>query len=255
MKRLLPLLFATTIAASTDAQVSIGNRLGWSISHLESDDSKTQELLEKDKTTLLGMSMGLIVESKIKPYIAAQMEFGLTQKGHQIKEAKQDGYSRLRLNYGEAQFLAKGIIGKGPTKLNVLAGVSFGRGLVGIERTTNKAVEDSTMVINQGDTTYSYTFFLDEESDLRDFDDGVENLNRVEWSFVGGLGASFELGRSRVFVEGRYVHGLTSINNPAKDGITPPDVFTRSILIQFGYLVQLGEPKQDTPTKPEAPQY
>jgi len=255
VNRLLPLLFAVTVAASTDAQVSIGNRLGWSISHLESDDAATQEQLETNKTTLLGMSMGLLVESRIKPFIAAQLEFGLTQKGHQINEAKQDGYSRLRLNYGEGQFLAKGIIGKGPTKLNVLAGVSFGRGLIGIERTTNKAVEDSTMNINQGDTTYTYTYFLDEESDLRDFDDGVENLNRVEWSFVGGLGASFDLGRSRVFVEGRYVHGLTSINNPGKDGVTPPDIFNRSILIQFGYLVQLNDPKKSTSAKPEAPQY
>lgn len=255
MTRTLPALIILLLALPATAQVSIGNRLGWSISHLESDDADTQEALEKDKTTLLGMSMGLIVESKIKPFLAAQLEFGLTQKGHQQNEAKQDGYKRLRLNYGEAQFLAKGIIGNGPTKLNVLAGVSFGRGLIGIERTTTRAIEDSTMNINQGDTTYTYTYFLDEASGLRDFDDGVENLNRVEWSLVGGLGASFDLGRSRVFVEGRYVHGLTSINNPAEKGITPPDVFNRSILIQFGYLVQLNDPKSKTPPKPEAPQY
>ncbi len=255
MKRVLPLFIAAALAASTDAQVSIGNRIGWSISHQVSDDAETQKLLETNNNALLGMSMGLILETRIKPFIAAQLEFGLTQKGHQTREAKQDGYSRLRLNYGEAQFLAKGIIGKGPAKLNVLAGISFGRGLVGILRTTNKAVEDSTMNINQGDTTYAYTYFLDESSSLRDFDEGVENLNRVEWSLVGGLGASFDLGRSRVFLEGRYVYGLTSIYNPGKDGVTLPDIFNRSILINFGYLVQLNDPKSKTPPKPEAPQY
>lgn len=244
MNRSSSFLLATLIAASTTAQVSIGNRAGIGSSHTVSDDADVQKLLETDNNPLLGLGVAMVVEVKIKPFIALQSEFGLTQKGHQIKEPKQDGYSRLRTNYGEAQLLAKGIIGKGPAKLNILAGASFGRGMVGVQRNANNALDTTTSIS-----------FLDQNSKLVDFGPGADELNRVEWSLIGGLGASFDLGTSRVFIEGRYVNGLTSIYNDSKSGTTAPGVFNRTLLLQFGYLVQLNDPKKDTSAKPEAPQY
>lgn len=247
MKRILPLLVAATLAASSDAQVSIGNRVGPSFSRLFSTDAEANKVLEKNNNTLLGVSMGLVLEVKIKPFIAVQTEFGLTQKGHQIMEPKQDGYNRLRLNYGEGQLLAKGIVGKGPAKLNILAGASFGRGLVGVSRTANNTFDADSVQ------------FLDLSSSLVDFDENVDTeLNRVEISFVGGLGASFDLGNSRLTIEGRHVRGLTSIYNDGSrklEGTPWPETFNRSLLIQFGYLVQLNDPKSKAPAKPEAPQY
>lgn len=242
MKRLLPLFVAATLAASTDAQVSIGNRLGVSISHQESDDAEMQKILEKDNNALLGMSTALCLEVKIKPFIAAQMEFGITQKGHQIKEEKQPGYNRIRLLYADAALLAKGIIGKGPAKLNILAGASFGRGMVGIQR---QYVQDT--LVDVPNSTAS----------IIDFDKDNDVVNPVEWSLIGGLGASFDLGTSRLFVDGRYISGLTSYASDKKqsDGTTLPGIFNRSILIQVGYLVQLNDPKGKTPAKPDAPQY
>jgi hypothetical protein len=242
VKRLLPLFIAATFAASTDAQVSIGNRLGLSISHQESSDALAKDSLEKDQNTLLGMSTALCLEVKVKPFIAVQAEFGLTQKGHQIKEEKQPGYQRTRLLYADAAILAKGIIGKGPTKLNVLAGASFGRGMVGIHRT----YQQDTLVDVQNSA-----------ASIIDFDKDNDKVNPAEWSLIGGLGASFDLGRSRVFVEGRYVSGLTSYTSDKKqaDGSTLAEITNRSILIQFGYLVQLNDPKNDKPVKPETPQY
>ncbi len=242
MKRILPLFIAASLSASTDAQVSIGNRLGVSISHQESDDTETQKLLEQDQNVLLGMSTALCLEVKIKPFIAVQTEFGITQKGHQVKEEKQPGYNRTRLLYADAALLAKGIIGNGPAKLNILAGTSFGRGMVGIQRSY---IQDTLENIPN-----SY-------AEIIDFDKDNDLVNPVEWSLIGGLGASFDLGNSRLFVEGRYVNGLTSYNSDKKqpDGSTLPGVFNRSILIQFGYLVQLNDPKSKAPAKPEAPQY
>lgn len=263
VKRLLPLSLAAFITVPTVAQVSIGNRMGLSISHHETSDNKFIDPVGDGTSPLTGASVALIVESKIKPFIAAQVELGLTQKGRQISEPNLKDYYRMRLNYGEGQFLAKGIVGKGPTKLNILAGISFGRGLVAAELgeftetdtitvrgLVSGTVDGDTMTFFQ-DTTFlrtrTYTDrYLPFEKDRK----GA--LALTEWSFVGGLGVSFDLGQSRLFVEGRYVHGLTTIHNGKLD---EPDVFNRSILIQFGYLVQLNDPKKNAPAKPEAPQY
>lgn len=244
MARLSTLLTSMALVGSSLAQVSIGNRAGLSISSLNSTDADVQKMLETNKTTLLGVSTAMVVEVKVKPFIAVQGEFGLTQKGHQIREKKQDGYSRLRTNYGEVNLLAKGIIGKGPAKLNILAGASFGRGLVGVQRSANNALD-----------TINNINFLDESSALVDFGPGADELNRIEWCLVGGLGASFDLGTSRLFVEGRYVSGLTSIYNEGKGAVQVPEVFNRSILIQVGYLVELGSAKPKAAPVPQAPQY
>lgn len=263
MKRLLPLLIVTTFAASTDAQVSIGNRAGLSISHQESDKEDKIDPAGTGQTPLSGLSVGLILESKIKPFLAAQFELGLTQKGRQLSEPKLTEYYRMRLNYAEGQFLAKGIIGKGPTKLNLLAGISFGRGLVGTELgefSENDSLHLSgngtavwggdTIAFSQDTTVTRTTSYLDRNIPFNSDRNG--GLAITEWSFVGGVGVSFDVGKARLFLEGRYVHGLNTIYNGR---LNEPDVFNRSIIINFGYLVQLNDPKNDKPAKPEAPQY
>ena len=265
VKRLLPFCLAILIAASTHAQVSIGNRLGMALSHQESDDALILDHEGAGPTPLLGLSSALVIEAKIKPFIAAQVELGWTQKGRQNSESGLSDFYRMRLNYGEGQLLAKGIIGKGPVKLNILAGISLGRGLVATELgeysefDNIKVVNADTLIINQDTATYTIdttaTFpherkYVDRFLPFNKTRDG--GLAITETSLVGGLGVSFDLGRSRVFIEGRYVKGMTAIYNGK---LNEPDVFNSSILFQFGYLVQLNDPKKDASAKPEAPQY
>lgn len=262
MKRLLPFLLSATIAASTDAQVSIGNRLGASISHQETKDEKILEHEGAGQTPLLGLSSAIVIESKIKPFLAAQVELGWTQKGRQNSESGLSDFYRMRLNYGEGQFLAKGIIGKGPVKFNILAGFSFGRGLVAAELGEYSEndhvtlVNADTLIVNQDTLTHvTDTTFTRERKYLDKFlpfsKTREGGLAITETSLIGGLGVSFDLGRSRVFVEGRYVKGMTAIYNGKLD---EPNIFNSSILINFGYLVQLNDPK-DASVKPAAPQY
>lgn len=233
------------LASACLAQVSIGNRAGLGFSRQISDDDALQTLLDKDQNTLIGFAAALPVEVMIHPNIGFQVEFALTQKGHQQNEPKQVGYYRQRLNYGEAALLAKGAIGKGPTKLNLLAGASFGRGLVGVQRTAATGIGTDSVS------------FLDQDSKLVDFGPGTDELARVEWSFIGGLGVSFDIGRSRIFLEGRYVYGLTSIYNPVKSGTELPGVFNRTTLFQVGYFVRLNDRKEKgvSSTPAGVPQY
>lgn len=266
MNRFFPLSLAVLLTASAEAQVSIGNRVGLSLSHQETTDSEFIERNGKGQTTLVGLSSAIVIESKIKPFLAVQVELGVTQKGRQNADKSIPAdYYRMRLNYGEGQFLAKGIVGKGPAKLNILAGISFGRGLVAAElgefqnNDTVKLSGQGTYVYNSGHDTLTFSHdttlvvhgsyldrYLPFEADRKG------GMALTEWSFVGGLGVSFDLGRSRLFIEGRYVQGLTPIYNGK---LNEPDVFNRSLLINFGYLVQLNDPKKNTSAKPEAPQY
>ncbi len=237
--RLLSLLIGFASLTASFAQVSIGNRAGIDFSHFVSDNDTVQTQLDKDQNTLIGFAMALPVEVMFLPNVGVQLEFGLTQKGHQQKEPKQLGYHRTRTNYAEASLLAKGVFGNGPTKLNVLAGASFGRGMVGVQRT---AYSDTVVL-------------LAEASKLIDFGPGADELARVEWSFIAGLGVSFDIGRSRLYLEGRYVHGLTSIYNPVKSGPELPGVFNRSTLFQVGYFIRLNDRKAKAAVAPTVPQY
>jgi|GEM_PF-2476389 len=258
MNRLFLLLTAIIMAGYANAQISLGHRAGLSIASQQSDN---EAFLQgrgiggspiDDPHALMGVSSAFVMEAMIKPYIGVQVELGITQKGRQISEKTFDDgrdYYRLRLNYGEGQLLLKGTVGKGTVKGNLLGGISFGRGLSAVERGKFSVDSLSGEVIDRRDSAS----IKELEDRFIDFDAVTKGfLAPTELCWVAGAGVSFELGRSRLFLEGRFTQGLTAIYNGE---LNEPDVFNRSILVQLGYLVRLNDLKVTKPVAPDAPAY
>ncbi|HRT53776.1 MAG TPA: outer membrane beta-barrel protein, partial [Flavobacteriales bacterium] len=247
MKRLIPLFVASLVMTTVQGQVSMGHRAGLSIA---SQRSEKEDFLKgrgiggrpmDDPHALMGVSSALVVEAMIKPYIGVQLELGITQKGRQISEKNFDqgrNYYRLRLNYGEGLLLLKGTLGKGSVKGNLLGGISFGRGLSAVERGKFSVDSLSGEVVDRRDSAS----IKELEDRFIDFDDVTKGfLAPTELCWVVGAGVSFDIGRSRIFLEGRFNQGLSAVYNGK---LNEPDVFNRAILVQAGYLVRLNNRKE-----------
>lgn len=62
--------------------------------------------------------------------------------------------------------------------------------------------------------TAEYTYSIEGESDTGSqdlFEDDAENLNRLDYSVIGGAGFELAMGFMRLFFEGRYIYGLANI--------------------------------------------
>ena len=138
----------------------------------------------------MGLQAGAAVEISITENIAIQPELLYFQKGTQtdIDFAGQTTVVEQTLNYIEIPILAKFKFetDQGPILYGTL-GPSFGFGIDG--KIAVKGVEEEEAI---------------------DFQEDM--LTRIDVGFSFGVGAQFQIGPGSLFVDARYLLGLTSIN-------------------------------------------
>lgn len=208
-----------TMAAS--AQISIGPRVGVNLSNWSVDSGEDVG----DFKSRTGYQFGIAAEIRFNDNFAIQPELNFLQKGARQDMAEVDSVlgniafkSNYVINYLEVPVLVKAGKSFGPARVDILAGPSFGYGLNG------KLKSEFTI---GGETNK-------DESDLNFKDDQIK---RVDVGLQFGASVSFNLGdRASLFVDGRYLFGLTDLNDSDDDSFK---VNNRGIGLSAGVLFKL----------------
>ena len=210
---LIPLLFLLVFTVSSHAQ-SVGPKVGINIASWAGDDQFDDDFFTSNTV----FQFGAVAELPLTDQLSLQPELLFFQKGFGTETSFLGVTSTTdnRLNYLEIPVLGKFFLTDGPTQIFVTAGPSFGFGLGG------KAIRESG-----GDT---------EEVDI-DFEE--DELSVLDLSLSIGAGAQAEVGPGKVFVDIRYLMGLTNVDDaPENEQI---DIFNRGIGIAAGFLFPIGQ--------------
>jgi hypothetical protein len=210
------LVLLLSFALGAYAQVSIGPKAGVNIATWEGDDLMVED---NELTSIPLLQFGLVTEFMLSDRVAIQPEFLYFQKGFGVETTVSETSftTKTILNYIEVPVLVKVNLITSPVEVFVTAGPSFGYGLDG------KMVFDG-----EGEK---------EEIDI-DFEE--DELSRLDLSASVGAGVQFPLGSGKLFVDGRYLLGLNTIDGsePAEDRL---DMKNRGIGIAAGFLFPLGQ--------------
>jgi hypothetical protein len=210
MKKLLFFSLAMTLAATTFAQLAIGPRVGIHFADAQIDPDNDREVEGS-----IGLMAGAVFELGLSEILAIQPEVTYVKRGYdQNMDDGGDIFSTdVRINY----FDIGGII-KFRTAADGLA-LYFGAGPY-YSYATSGEVETTFL----GETT---TIDLD-------FDDD-DTFERGDWTAAFAVGANLPLGQSHLFVDARYLLGLTDIEKRDDD----VEVRNRGISISAGLLLPL----------------
>jgi len=195
------------------AQLSIGPRAGINLATLSFDDEDDKPL------SRLSLLFGVVAEIRINDNFAIQPEVNFIQKGTRFFAITPDPIlgnvnleTDILLNQIEIPILLKGGMSFGSGRFDVLAGPSFSYSLNG-----------RTKTILAGSP----------RTDVISFEKGETARTELGLQFGGAV--SFNLGSStKLFVDGRYLMGLTNLDDSDKDFVV-----TRGIALSAGVLFPL----------------
>ncbi len=222
VKTVLLICFAT-LATNASAQLSIGPRAGINLASWSLNDLAQEDLGEsKSRLSLL---FGAVAEIRINDNFAIQPEINFIQKGARFEETERDPIQGdvsyeldILLNQIEIPVMLKGGVSFGGGRFDVLAGPSFSYSLNGRIKSTFTAGGNS-------------------ESETEDINFEEDEFARTELGLQFGVAASFNLGSSaKLFLDGRYLMGLTNLNTSEDDDI---EAKNRGIALSAGVLFPL----------------
>ncbi len=214
-------LFSTCLVA----QVSLGFKAGLNYSKVSSTDFAG---FSPNFKTIDGGMIGALAEVGITDQFSLQPEITYTTKGFKIKEGIDIklfdfniplGVQAItKFKYLEIPLLAKYKFGDKAVKAYVIAGPSVGYATKGTIKTkANFIVVD--IPLNTSDINLNNN-----------------NIQRFDFSGVIGAGLDFTVGNGAIFIDARYVHGFSKMDNLS---IADLSVQNRSFGISLGYKFQL----------------
>jgi Outer membrane protein beta-barrel domain len=232
------MISALLLANSLSAQFSIGHRVGFALADLTANGPEAyKESFNKNRSSVMGLVTAIQSEIAIGEHFALQPEIEFVQRGSRTTFGA--GTTTSRLMYIGFDLLAKGIIGSGNTRLNVFAGPAFHRGVLA----TNYSSGYPTQFYGNG-------YYVNE------FGPGQTDLRMLDISAIGGLAFDQRVGKCRLFMDLRYAYGLSGIYNEDltitdNNGQTigTSNIFNRTFMVQFGYLVPLSNDGANVPTQ------
>lgn len=196
------------------AQIGFGGRVGVNLSNYNFELDEESE----DFDTKAGLDIAGIVNIGLSENFSLQPELHFIQKGYKVEESF-GGFSsegKLTLNYLEIPILAKYAFGTETIKAFALAGPSFGFAATGKSE-----------------------FCFNGECESEDFEfDENDGFNRNEVSLNLGAGIGFNAGPGQLFLDVRYLLGLSNLND---DDSVDGTVKSRGLNIGVGYMIVLGE--------------
>jgi len=222
MKKALFILITLFFAApQVFSQVHFGVRGGIINSTVNYSQTSAGQIVD-NRNGLIGSAL---IEFRINDGFAIQPEIAWAQRGWdntsvvsipfittiETKQAE-------RINYAEIPLMMKAGFGIGPVRLDLLAGPSFSLALNGKRTTT---VKTTNLITNTTSESPSDTEDLVFDQDYK----------KADLNLQGGAALSFRLGGTRIFVDGRYLYGVTDLSNSSDTEIT-----SRGVAITGGLL-------------------
>lgn len=201
MKKTFLFVFALCATIfSLHAQFSVGVRGGVQFANVRQTDLLKE--ISPDLHDVIGASIAAVGEWELHPNFALQAELGYTRKGFGLNlgtDVNLFGVSlplgvdaESRFDYLEMPLLAKAKLGSEAVKFYAMAGpaISYAGGARLVTKTTGIIEFDLT----------------DTKLDL-----DVLGVERWDISAIGGIGAEFNTGFGKFFIDGRYTHGFQEI--------------------------------------------
>lgn len=207
-------------AVSAQVQISVGPRVGINLANFSVDDE--EEIGELDNR--LGFLAGVVGEFRFSENLALQSELGFIQKGAKSEFSFEDPQlgtiseeANFIFNYLEVPVLFKAGTSFGQVRLDGLIGPSFGYAM------SAKGKYKTTI---GGET--------EEEEESIDFDD--EGISRFDLGLQFGAILGIDLSETaQIFVDGRYLLGLSNLNEDSEDG----DIKNKGLAFSAGVLFDL----------------
>jgi len=219
-------LLVTLSTTGLVAQISLGIRGGLNLSKWSlNDEARYQfEIVGADRQENAGALLGgVLVEIRLSNNLAIQPEVNYIQKGSKSVFAEADPditelYVVTMLDYVEAPLLLKVGTGFGAGRFDVLVGPSLGYALSGMRRA--KITVAGRTVTSQEDVDF-------EQEEIRRTDVSAQ----VGASLGLGLGST-----ARLFVDGRYLIGLSNLPKDEQSGGERATIRNRGIALTAGVL-------------------
>lgn len=193
--------------------VTVGGKIGLAMATLGGDIEDALGSID----TKTGFAVGGFASFGLSPLVEIQPEVLFVQKGGKQEADGVEG--KFKLNYVEIPVLAKlnvPLASATPIKPHIYAGPS-----VALELSCDVEAEAGGV---------SAELACDDSSV------GIETKS-LDFGLVFGGGVGFGLGPGTLSVDGRYVLGMTNINDIPDD---PTDAKNRTIEIMAGYGIRLG---------------
>ena len=205
-----------SIAILPAQTISLGVRAG---SNLATAEIGSPLGISLDAGNLVGLDLAAVLNIGLTKAFSIQPEVHFQQKGWKFEFAFFDETieENFHLNYLEVPVLAKYAFGLEKVQGFVLAGPSVGMGMGGKAKISEGGIE--------------------EEEDIT-FGSGEEELKKYDLGVALGGGIGIKVGGGQIFLDVRYLLGLTNLSNVEED-----DLFSfnnRGIAVGIGALFPLG---------------
>jgi len=214
------------------AQISVGVRGGVSLNNLKVEPLEEGE---PEPQSVIGFQVAIPVEIAIGDMFAVQPEIMYGSHGAKQEDnstATEGGFvstvdykAEYKINTLEIPLLAKLKLGSEKLKFHVLAGPSFGFGLSGLSKVkSNLKITDSNGNIfleNSSDDSFDAKFVA-EGYDANDVDNDEFAVTKTKINLHMGAGIGFDLGGPTIFLDARYILGLSDLA-PEVDGTSKDD--------------------------------
>lgn len=223
MKRIIFSFFVLFMSVSVLAQeVSLGGKVGYSSSGL----SGGARLGRKSSD---GPLISLVGNVQFTELFSLHAEAGYMVKGggYGFRLNRQEYFDYFKFKVVEVPLLAKFTIGKPRVKFIGLLGGYF-TSAIHIER----KFSDPDLGIIENIEYDNFSFYDD---------DGIKP-NRFDGGLVVGTGFSVDIGRGRLFVDGRYAYGFGkwfTLRPVTADNISLKSLSHRSVSINIGYTMPI----------------
>lgn len=246
-------LFVFGAAPMAHAQISLGIRGGISLNNLAIDPLIAGE---SDPEMILGYQFAVPVEIAIGKVFAVQPEIMFGSHGAErfLKSSFVLGgltsvteiNNEYRVNTLEIPILAKLKFGSESVKVHVLAGPSFGFGLSGKSKVTgqNTITSSNGVILEQQNSNETYTAkFVQDGYDISEVNQEDEfAVTTTNLSLHLGAGLGFSVGRATLFLDARYMLGLSDVapEYEGQDKTTAVEMKSNRIGLSAGLMFPLN---------------
>ena len=238
---------------TTDAQISIGVRSGMLINNMDMDIPEFDEDYEFESVT--GFQFAVPVEIALGEMFAIQPEIMYGSHGTRstINETFEElGFTytseedlTIRINTLEIPLLGKVKLGSSKLNFNLFAGPSMGFGINGEAKVKySYRVEDTNgnVIDSDSDRETLDGKFVKDGFDEDDIDEDEFPLSKTYLNLHFGGGVGYDLGKVSIFLDARYILGLSDNFPDYKDADSDEKVTgkSRRIGLSLGVMFPLN---------------
>lgn len=237
------------LAQSVSAQVKVGLRAGYLLTNAVKDP------LEQGEPTpepIGGYQVAIPIEFNIGNLFAVQPElmFGTHGARQEVNNSSTDlgittvssFKSRYQISSLEIPLLAKLKFGPDAFRFHLLAGPSVGLGLTGKYTTQSKfksTTANGSVIIDQSSSDEYAAKFVNDGYKTSDVDSDEFAVTPINFNLHFGAGVSIDLGGPDLFLDARYMLGLSDLRPEADGDSRDVSYKSQRIGVSLGLMIPL----------------